>query len=759
MKDGRLKIEIRGAVQGVGFRPCVYRLARDLDLTGWVINDTRGVRIEAEGRTAGLRRFLDRLPEEKPAASEIHSVRTDWLAPVGYDRFEIRHSDTGGPRSAVVLPDRATCPACVGEVLDPGDRRHRYPFTNCTECGPRFTIIEGLPYDRSLTTMRGFAMCPDCAREYHDPGDRRFHAQPNACPACGPRLQLWDRTGKPLAEAHEALRRTAAALRRGAIVAVKGLGGFHLMCNAADRNSVARVRQGKPRRDKPLALMVGNLAQAHALCETAGAEELLASPEAPIVLLPRRSSAAVAENVAPCSHTLGLMLPSTPLHHLLMAECAFPLVATSGNLSEEPICTDEREAVARLGAIADLLLVHDRPIARHIDDSVTWIVDGQPRLLRRARGYAPLPIRTRNDAPAILAVGAHLKNTVALGTGGNVFVSQHIGDLETPRAMDAFRRVIRDFLELYEARPIAIAHDLHPDYLSSAWARDHGAEVAPRLITVQHHHAHLAACLAENRVEGPALGVIWDGTGYGEDGTIWGGEFLHGDARGFKRVAHLRPFRLPGGARAIRQPSRTAFALLVEVFGRRAADRLDVTAVRSFESFERDLLVQMVTRGTHAPVTTSAGRLFDGVAALLGLFLRTTFEGQAAMALEFLARPDVNEAYPLPFEDGMLDWRPLVHAVVEGQKRGDDAGIIAARFHNALTEAIVNVAERVGEARVALSGGCFQNRRLTERTARRLRERGFEVVLHRRVPPNDGGISLGQVAVAAARLQAERECT
>jgi hydrogenase maturation protein HypF len=724
-----------------------------------VINDTRGVRIEAEGRPPRLHRFLDRLPVEKPAASEIHSLRTDWLAPVGYERFEIRHSDPDGPRSVVVLPDRATCPACLAEVLDPNDRRYRYPFTNCTDCGPRFTIIESLPYDRPSTTMRGFRMCPHCAREYHEPGDRRFHAQPNACPECGPRLALWDRTGTPLSGGHEALRRAATDLRRGAIVAVKGLGGFHLMCDAADRGAVERLRRGKPRRDKPLALMVADLAQARALCDTAGAEELLASAEAPIVLLPRRSDAAVADNVAPHAHTLGLMLPCTPLHHLLLAECARPLVATSGNLSEEPICTDEHDAVARLGPLADLLLVHDRPIARHIDDSVAWIADGRPRLLRRARGYAPLPIRVRRAAPTILAVGAHLKNTVALGTGREVFVSQHIGDLETPRAMDAFRRVIRDFLDLYEARPVAIAHDLHPDYLSTAWARDHGREIAPRLVPVQHHHAHLAACLAENRVEGPALGVIWDGTGYGEDGTVWGGEFLHGDARGFRRVAHLRPFRLPGGDRAIRQPCRTAFALLVDLVGRKASDRLELPPVRRFEYFEREIMVHMVTRGTNAPVTTSAGRLFDGVAALLGLFPETTFEGQAAMALEYLACPDVDGAYPLPVEEGVLDWRPTVRAVIEDRVRGTDAGVVAARFHNALTEAIVAVAERVGEPRVALSGGCFQNRYLTERTARRLREKGFEVLLHRLVPPNDGGISLGQAAVAAATLREEAECT
>jgi len=739
----------------VGFRPFVYRLADELHIRGWVRNDPQGVRIEAEGLRPLLHRFLDRVAAERPTQSRIHSVDADWLEPVGYRGFEIRGSDEGGQKGAVVLPDLASCPKCLAEVLDPADRRHHYPFANCTDCGPRFTIIEELPYDRPSTTMRRFLMCPDCAAEYEDPADRRFHAQPNACPDCGPQLELLDADGTPLAQRHEALARAAAELKAGAIVAVKGLGGFHLMADAANKQTVALLRSRKPRRDKPLALMVKDLAQAAALCELpTSAATLLASPEAPIVLLQRRAEAPVARNVAPHVATLGVMLPATPLHHLLLRAVDRPLVATSGNLSEEPICTDHLEATQRLGGVADRFLTHDRPIARHADDSIAWLVEGKPRLLRRARGYAPLPVRVKRELPTILAVGAHLKNTVALGVGRNVFLSQHIGDLETPQAQTAFERVIADFLELYEARPVAIAHDKHPDYLSTAWAKQ---QQVP-LIGVQHHHAHLAACLAENQVDGVALGVTFDGTGYGDDHTAWGGEFLLGNAAGFKRFAHLRPFRLIGGDAAAREPRRAALALLLEAFGEEAWNLEEVA--RWFDPAESRVLAGMLTHGLNAPWTTSAGRLFDGVAALLGLFAKTTFEGQAAMALECLATPGTDSAYPVALrgEDPcVLDWIELLHAILDDKRRGIDRGIIAARFHNALVEAIVEVARRAHMRRVALTGGCFQNRRLTEQAARRLKEEGFQVLLHRDVPPNDGGISLGQVAVAAARIEREEE--
>ncbi|MCS7287436.1 MAG: carbamoyltransferase HypF [Anaerolineae bacterium] len=751
----RLRVEIKGAVQGVGFRPFVYRLATSLNLAGWVINDTRGVLIEVEGGEASLEEFLRRLTVEKPPRAIIQNLRSSWLEPAGYTRFEIRHSLEQGEKTVLVLPDIATCPDCLAEIFNPSDRRYRYPFTNCTNCGPRFTIIQSLPYDRPNTSMSRFTMCPDCASEYNNPADRRFHAQPNACPLCGPHLELWDAEGRKLASGDEALHLTGIALREGKIVAVKGLGGFHLTVDARNSQAVQRLRERKPRRDKPFALMVRDLEQARLICElTPEAESLLSSPEAPIVLLPRKPGAPVAENVAPGNPNLGIMLPYTPLHHLLLREIDFPIVATSGNLTDEPICTDENEALRRLGPVAELFLIHNRPIVRHVDDSVAWIVLGKPRLLRRARGYAPLPVLLSQPIPPILAVGAHLKNTVALSVGNQVFISQHIGDLETPEAFRAFERVIADFLRLYEVTPAAIAHDLHPDYLSTLWARHH-SDIP--LIPVQHHHAHLASCLAENQVQGEALGVTWDGTGYGLDGTIWGGEFLLGDASGFRRVAHLRPFRLPGGEVAVREPRRTALALLWEMYGDEVFDMENLPPVASFTPSERKILVRMLERGFNSPVTTSAGRLFDAVSALAGICQKTTFEGQAAMALEFAADLSCQDCYSVEFEekDGimLLDWRPIVEGVIRDLRQGKGPGLISARFHNSLVESIVQVALRVGIRKVALSGGCFQNRILTEKAAVLLERKGFQVFLHSQVPPNDGGISLGQIAVAASKLQ------
>lgn len=774
----RLRLNIQGAVQGVGFRPFVYRLATGLGLTGWVVNDTTGVFIEAEGPPEALERFLARLPAELPPRAQVLSLESAWLEPAGYDRFEIRHSHEAGAKTVLVLPDLATCPDCLAEVLSAGDRRFRYPFTNCTNCGPRFSIIRALPYDRPHTTMAGFVMCPDCRREYEDPLDRRFHAQPNACPVCGPQLRFLDRRGGngredaeaafvPLAEGEAALQAAVAALRAGRIVAVKGLGGFHLMADATNEEAVALLRARKRRGDKPFALMVRDLAMARRLCQVSPtAATLLSAVEAPIVLLPRRDEAAdptdpplsVATAVAPGNPALGLMLPYTPLHHLLLGELDRPVVATSGNLSDEPICTDNDEALTRLAGLADAFLVHNRPIARHVDDSVAWIVAGTPRLLRRARGYAPLPVLLKEPAPTILAVGGHLKNTVALSVGRQVFISQHIGDLETAEAMAAFERVIADFLRLYEAQPVAIAHDLHPAYASTRYALEAFPEAIPR-IAVQHHHAHLAACLADNGVAGPALGVTWDGTGYGPDETVWGGEFLLGDARGYTRVAHLRPFRLPGGDAAVYEPRRVALALLWALYGEAALAWEDLPPVAACTPAERRVLARMLAGGFRAPWTTSMGRLFDGVAALIGLQQRVSYEGQAAMRLEFVADPAETTAYPFDLvttasPDGSpapitLDWGPLLEAVIADVREGVPVGTIAGRFHNALVDALVRVAEAVGHPRVALTGGCFQNRLLTERSLAALQAAGFEVLLHRQVPPNDGGISLGQIAVAA----------
>ncbi len=637
----RLKMEIRGAVQGVGFRPFVYRLATGLGLSGWVLNDIRGVFLEVEGDLERLSAFRERLRVETPPRARIRGLDESWLDPIGYEGFQIRESEAKGIKTVLVLPDIATCQDCLAEILDPLNRRYRYPFANCTNCGPRFTIVRDLPYDRPNTTMRGFALCRECRAEYENPLDRRFHAQPTACAACGPRLAAWTGSGEVLARGDEALALAADALLRGDVLACKGLGGFHLMCDARNEAAVSRLRDRKAREDKPFALMVKDLAGARLLAEVSpAAADLLESAEAPIVLLPRLGEEAVARAVAPGRPELGLMLPATPLHHLLLRAVGFPLVATSGNLSEEPICTDELEALSRLDGMADLFLVHDRPIERHADDSVVRIAAGAPRVLRRARGYAPFPVPVAEELPVILAVGAHMKTAVALGLGGQVFLSQHIGDLETPEAMNAFRRVIADFLRLYEARPALVAHDLHPGYPSTRWAEEWAVENGVPSFAVQHHHAHLVSCLAENGAPGPALGVAWDGTGYGTDGTVWGGEFLRGDAGGFTRFAHLRPFRLPGGEAAVREPRRAALAVLFEILGGDALSREDLAPVRAFSPDERTLLARMLETGLNAPVTTSAGRLFDAVASLLGLSQRTRYEGQAAMALEGSGRPE-----------------------------------------------------------------------------------------------------------------------
>ena len=782
----RLGIEICGAVQGVGFRPYVFRLAHELELPGWVLNDSRGVFIEVEGPKTTLETFLHRLPAEKPPRAVIHGLEWSWLAPLGFDTFEIRHSEDEGTKSVAMLPDIATCPDCLAEVLDKSDRRFHYPFTNCTNCGPRFTIIRALPYDRPNTTMSDFHMCPDCGGEYAEPMDRRFHAQPNACPACGPQLALWDREGNTLATGDFALRQAAEALRAGRILAVKGLGGFHLMVDGRSATAVATLRQRKARYEKPLALMVSDVQEARRICRVrSGEDALLESPESPIVLLERLPFAGVASEVAPDNPRLGVMLPYTPLHHLLLGELSFPVVATSGNLSDEPICIDNGEALERLGRIADLLLVHDRPIQRHVDDSVVSLVAGKPQPIRRARGLAPMPLIAPRPLPTLLAVGAHLKNTVALSVGDKIFLSQHIGDMETPQAFAAFEAVARDFLQMYEAEPVALVNDLHPDYPSTRWVEravegttdsadsEHWKQLlaGKPSFAVQHHHAHLAACLMEHEVETTALGVTWDGTGYGTDGTVWGGEFLQGDMSSFSRVCRLRPFHLPGGDAAVKQPRRCGLALLWEMLGDEALDRSDLIPVQAFDEAELRLLGHMLESGLNSPRTTSAGRLFDAVASVLGIQQRVSFEGQAAMAVEWIADKNLKAAYPVivstPSADRVLftpapedrdeileiDWQPMVEAMIEDSRRGVDVGIIAARFHNALVEAILAVAKAVGEPKVALTGGCFQNRLLTERASQRLREAGFDVLLHRRVPPNDGGISLGQIAVAAARLE------
>ena len=768
----RLHVSIQGTVQGVGFRPFVYRLATTLQLPGWVLNSLQGVTIEVEGDAVALAAFMHGLEHDKPALATIHSLQTTYLDPVGFTAFEIRHSDSAsGAAGALILPDLATCPDCRCEVFDPADRRYRYPLTNCTNCGPRFSIIQGLPYDRPLTTMRGFVMCAACRREYEDPLDRRFHAQPNACPECGPHLELWAEDGGVLAERDEALRLAEEALREGRIVALKGLGGFHLLVDARDEAAVRRLRERKRREEKPLAVMMPSLEQVCEACEVGATEErLLRSPQCPILLLKRHRGAEITPAVAPGNPYLGVMLPYTPLHHLLLTDLGFPLVATSGNVTDEPICTDEHEALQRLRGLADLFLVHNRPIARHMDDSVVRVVGGRPLMLRRARGYAPLPVAwdrrhpagTANDMPAgsrrsqgILAVGAHLKNATALGIGDSAFLSQHIGDLETVPALEAFRRVARELPELYGVQPELVVCDEHPDYLSTQHARASGLPV----VAVQHHAAHILSCMAENELDPPVLGFAWDGSGYGGDGTLWGGEVLLVDET-IRRVAHFRLFPLPGGERALKEPRRSALGVLYELVGE-AAFGMDVAPVQAFTPQELRLLRQMLARGLNAPRTSSVGRLFDAVASLTGVRQQVNFEGQGAMELEFLLDGvATEEAYPLdrglssPQEScGLesprsIDWAPLIEAVLADVRAGVAVPIISARFHNALAQVVVDVALACGQEKIVLSGGCFQNKVLTERVIALARRAGLRPYWHQNVPPNDGGIALGQLVYA-----------
>lgn len=750
----RLRVVIHGAVQGVGFRPFIYRLATELALTGWVINDGNGVVLEVEGPVETLERFLVRIEPERPRLAIIASLEPTWLPPSGFNTFEIRHSQSNAAPTALVMPDLATCPDCLRELYDPSDRRYRYPFTNCTNCGPRFTIIEELPYDRPATTMRDFTMCEECLQEYTDPTNRRFHAQPNACPVCGPHVELWDRAGASLAKDDAALRAAEAAIVAGRIVAVKGIGGFLLMVDARNQEAVLRLRKRKHREEKPFALLYPNQEMLEFDCEVSNLElRAIRSPQSPIVLLHRKPDAAssLAPAVAPGNPMLGAMLPYAPLHHLLLHDLGFPVVATSGNLSDEPICIDSEDALMRLGGIADLFLVHDRPIARQADDSVVRIMAGRETVIRRARGYAPLPVSVATPIPPILATGANLKSAAAISVGRHIFLTQHIGDLETAAAFGAYRRAVADLMRFYRHVPAVVACDTHPDYLSSRYAQETGLRVAP----CQHHLAHALSCLAENEIEPPALGVSFDGTGYGDDGTIWGGEFLRIGTDEYTRAAHMRTFRLPGGDRAVREPRRTAAGLLHAMLGPEALERRDLAPIASFQPQELSTIGKMLERGLNAPVTSSVGRLFDALASIVGLRQVCHFEGQAAMELEWsLVCHNDLEGYAFPVravegEPAVVDWEPAFRSAIADVAAVQPIDAIAWRFHAGLAEAVVAVAQLVGLPNVALSGGCFQNAHLLDLCVHRLEVAGFAAIRHQRVPPNDGGIALGQVAAAA----------
>ena len=768
-----LSLKIQGAVQGVGFRPFIYRLATELGLTGWVNNSSSGVTVEIEGERSQLETFLACLKSQAPPLSDIQSVNVSQLPLVGNRDFTIKTS-TGGAKTALILPDLATCSQCLQDIFDPNNRRYRYPFTNCTNCGPRFSIIETLPYDRPNTSMKQFEMCDRCGAEYQNPLDRRFHAQPNACHECGPHLELWDCQGNILVTHNEALLATAEAIRQGKIIALKGLGGFNLVVDAQDEIAVQRLRDRKHRPHKPLALMYPNLEQVKADCEVSSLEaELLLSPQAPIVLLTSKLTQDPLHPYALITHHspyLGVMLPYTPLHHLLTQELGLPIVATSGNFSGEPICIDNQEALSKLKHIADLFLVHNRPIVRPIDDSIVRVIEGEAQILRRARGYAPLPITSplsphlpippstsQSDAkPIILGVGGYLKNAIAFLKDNRMFLSQYIGDLKTVATYERFQQTIQDFQNLYELKPTKVICDRHPHYLSTNYAHKLDIPIA----SVQHHHAHVLSCMVDNGLDldEPVLGVAWDGTGYGLDGTIWGGEFLSITDTGFERVAHLKPFSLPGGEQAIKEPTRIAIALLYETYG--SYDYLlkclsNLPCMAAFTRRELDILRTILDKKINAPITSSMGRLFDGVAALLGIRQQISYEGQTAMELEStIGDLTTDELYNFELIRSnqttnstiIIDWQPIVQQIAIEFTHKKSPAEIAAKFHNTLVEIMVAVAQKIGRQQIVLTGGCWQNKYLTARAIARLKQENFIPYWHHQIPCNDSGIAVGQIA-------------
>jgi hydrogenase maturation protein HypF len=817
----RLAITVRGVIQGVGFRPFVYNAARSKGLCGWVLNEADLVRMEVQGDRAALDDFLDSLQSDLPPQARIDEIDIREL-PCEKDHpaaFEIRTSLSQSAPQPTIPADLATCDQCLAEIRDPSQRRHGYPFTNCTNCGPRWSIIEQLPYDRSRTSMAGFQMCLDCRAEYENPADRRFHAQPIACPKCGPHLELLYSSGKHIARAEEAIAMAADMALESCVLAMKGLGGFQLVVDATSAEAVARLRDRKHRPDRPFALMMASLDEVRRHCEVSADEAaMLTSHQAPIVLLKRLRVAGtdanpiqkregayeIADGVAPGNPYLGVMLPYTPLHHLLLAAIGRPIVCTSGNLSEDPMAISTEEAIARLGSIADVILTHNRPIVRPVDDSIVRLSPGGLQVLRRARGFAPLPVRLNLAAPTILAVGGHLKNTVALCLGrvhevhqetdktrhpegarceaaetvpympaadesvrcthpteetvhrmhptAQVVMSPHIGDLDNILSVQVFQRAIKDLVGFFAVKPDVVVCDMHPDYASTREAESLAAEWDAPLLRVQHHHAHAAAAMAEHGLKGPALALTWDGTGYGLDGTIWGGEVLRCEGSEFSRVSHLRTFALPGGDKAMHEPRRSALGLLYEVLGKEAGR----FAAIWFNEQESGAIMRMLNQGLNCPRTSSMGRLFDAVAALCGRPGAISFEGQAAMSLEFAADEEEQSAYPIALcrdESQVLtaDWEPMLRAILADLVQKVPVGLVGARFHNALAEMAQEIAEYFGIDEVVLSGGCFQNALLSKLVYKRLHKAGFTVYSHREAPPGDGGVALGQVYVAAMK--------
>lgn len=751
----RALIGITGIVQGIGFRPFIYNLARSYSIQGWVLNNEKGVFIEAESDNGNLDRFIQDIPRLAPPLARIESFDVRYLEPLGYSTFEIRKSEEAEEKFVLISPDVATCDQCLSELFSSRDFRYRYPFINCTLCGPRFTIIKDIPYDRHKTTMAPFTMCPVCQKEYDDPANRRFHAQPNACPSCGPSLELVDRDGKRLSG--DPLAKTLEFIKGGFIIAIKGLGGFHLACDAKNEKAVSTLRTRKFREDKPFAVMCRDMEEVRQYCEVNQEEEnLLLSVERPIVILKRKQDSAISHAVAPYQDTLGVMLPYSPLHHLLLSGPMKTLVMTSGNISDEPIAYKNDEAKERLREIADYFLFHNREIHMRCDDSVTRTFEGKPYILRRSRGYVPFPVKLLSPLEMILACGGELKNTFCLTRGPYAFVSHHIGDLENLETLNSFEEGIEHFKKLFYIEPKAVAYDLHPDYLSTKYAL-----AIPDLpkVGVQHHHAHIVGCMAENGLEGNVLGVALDGTGFGTDETIWGGEFLKVNVKDFERLAHLKKVPMPGGSMAIKEPWRMAMVYLSEAFGHEA-DQLGMDLMKRIDFQKWAILKAAIEKRLNAPLTSSMGRLFDAISSLLSIRDEVHYEGQAAIELEMIADAKIKETYPFRLlkEDSpfVIDSSDMIREVVKDLTEGVATSKISGKFHRTIARMIIETCETLrltySLTRVVLSGGVFQNILLLSLVTKGLRESGFEVYTHHLVPTNDGGISLGQAVICHARL-------
>ena len=751
----RSKITIEGIVQGVGFRPFIYNLAKTHNLKGYVLNNQLGVQIEAEGEGIDLKNFLDALPESLPPQAHIVSLREERLPPVNFTDFEIRESNTGEERTVLISPDLAVCDDCLRELFNPQDRRYRYPFINCTNCGPRYTIIDDIPYDRPHTSMKSFFMCEACQEEYDDPANRRFHAQPNACWQCGPQVTLIDSSGRTL-DTEDPIAEAVRLLTQGSICAIKGLGGYHLAVDATNDSAVERLRELKLREEKPFAIMAPDLECARTVAKISPEDEaLLQSSQSPIVLLDKKEDSPLSPLAAPHNPSIGVMLPYTPLHHLLLRGHFTALVMTSGNLKDEPIVIDNNQAYKRLSPYVDFFLNHDRDIYLRSDDSVVkpfTVTDSREELItRRARGYVPQPVFLGEETIPLLALGGEMKNTICLTRGKTAFLSQHIGEMGYPETHQFFQKTINHMERILEIQPEAIACDLHPGYATTHFA---DAQQELPACKVQHHHAHIVSCLAENQIKDEVIGVAFDGTGYGTDGSVWGGEFLLADYSSFKRVAHLAPLPLPGGEQAIKNPWRMTLSYLATFMD--GVENLNLAVVKKRTDKEKEMVLKLIKAGFNSPLTSSMGRLFDAVSSLLGICDQSTYEGQAAMELEMVMEKETRECYPLSYQDEngclTISPEPLIREICSDLKTGKPAGYISGKFHNSIITMLVETCIRLRDAwklsRVALSGGCFQNTYLLSRSIEMLINEGFEVFYHQKVPPNDGGIALGQALIA-----------